>query len=65
VVQDAAVRLFPVVLDNVGEQRVDTVVPKNNYDRNAQTLRLEVPAGVGAVEFLIRVLPLIFVQQLG
>lgn len=65
VVQDAAVRLFPVVLDNVGEQRVDTVVPKNNYDRNAQTLRLEVPTGVGAVEFLIRVLPLIFVQQLG
>ena len=60
VVQDASVRLFPVNLDKVGEQRVDTVVHKNSYDRNAQMLRLEVPQGESAVEFLIRVLPLIF-----
>ncbi|MGA1332060.1 MAG: transcription-repair coupling factor [Ilumatobacteraceae bacterium] len=57
VVQDQSVRLSPVVIDKSGEHRVETVVAASSYDRELQTLRLDVPRGEGAVEFLIRVLP--------
>jgi len=60
VVQDASVRLFPVRLNREGELRVDSVTPKNTYDRDALTLRIDVPKGEGAVEFLLRALPQIF-----
>jgi hypothetical protein len=30
------------------------------YDRDARTLRIDVPRGEGAVEFLIRTLPSVF-----
>jgi transcription-repair coupling factor (superfamily II helicase) len=57
VVQDQSVRLSPVVIDRSGEHRVDSMVGGSAYDRESQTLRLDVPRGEGAVEFLIRVLP--------
>ena len=57
VVQDQSVRLSPVVIDKFREHRVETVVSASSYDRELQTLRLDVPRGEGAVEFLIRVLP--------
>ena len=57
VVQDQAVRLFPVVIDKSGEHRMETAIASSAYDRESQTLRLDVPRGEGAVEFLIRVLP--------
>ncbi|NBU06324.1 MAG: transcription-repair coupling factor, partial [Acidimicrobiia bacterium] len=57
VVQDQAVRLYPVVIDKSGEHRIETAVASSAYDRESQTLRLDVPRGEGAVEFLIRVLP--------
>ena len=60
VVQDASVRLFPVRLNREGELRVDSVTPKNTYDRDALSLRIDVPKGEGAVEFLLRALPQIF-----
>jgi len=60
VVQDAAVRLFPVLFDKAAEHRADSVVQGCAYDRDAQTLRIDVPRGEGAVEFLIRMLPLVF-----
>jgi len=61
VVQDAAVRLFPVHLDRIGEQRVESIVSASSYDRDTQILRIDVPRGEGAVEFLIRTMPAIFV----
>ncbi|NBX13037.1 MAG: transcription-repair coupling factor, partial [Acidimicrobiia bacterium] len=57
VVQDQAVRLYPVVIDKSGEHRIETAIASSAYDRESQTLRLDVPRGEGAVEFLIRVLP--------
>jgi transcription-repair coupling factor (superfamily II helicase) len=57
VVQDQAVRLYPVVIDKSGEHRMETAIASSAYDRESQTLRLDVPRGEGAVEFLIRVLP--------
>ena len=63
VVQDASVRLFPVRLNREGELRVDSVTPKNTYDRDALTLRIDVPKGEGAVEFLLRALPRIFASD--
>ncbi|MFM8713834.1 MAG: TRCF domain-containing protein, partial [Actinomycetota bacterium] len=60
VVQDSAVRLFPVQFDRVAEQRAQSVAPASSYDREAQTLRIDVPRGEGAVEFLIRTMPAIF-----
>lgn len=61
VVQDSAVRLFPVQFDRVAEQRAQSVAPASSYDREAQTLRIDVPRGEGAVEFLIRTMPAIFI----
>ena len=63
-VQDAAVRLFPITLDKAAERRVESLLENAIYDRDALTLRIDVPRGEGAVEFLIRVLPGI-AQQLG
>jgi hypothetical protein len=63
VVQDASVRLFPVRLNREGEVRVDSVTSKNTYDRDALTLRIDVPKGEGAVEFLLRALPHIFASD--
>ena len=63
VVQDASVRLFPVRLDKAAERRCDTVIPKSNYDRDALTLRMDVPRDETAVEFLLRVLPLVFADN--
>ncbi|MEY4400291.1 MAG: transcription-repair-coupling factor [Actinomycetota bacterium] len=57
VVQDQAVRLYPVNIDKSGERRVEAVVSTSSYEREPRTLRLDVPRGEGAVEFLIRVLP--------
>lgn len=57
IVQDQAVRLYPVKIDKSGERRVESVVSASSYERDSQTLRLDVPRGEGAVEFLIRVLP--------
>jgi hypothetical protein len=54
------VRLFPVRLNREGEVRVDSVTSKNTYDRDALSLRIDVPKGEGAVEFLLRALPQIF-----
>ena len=62
VVQDASVRLFPVRLDTAAENRVDGITQRNSYDRDALTLRIDVPKGEGAVEFLLRILPHIFVD---
>ena len=57
VVQDAAVRLSPVQLDRANESRIDATISGASYDRDTQTLRIDVPRGEGAVEFLIRILP--------
>ena len=64
VVQDASVRLSPVRLDRAGESRVDAAIDGASYDRDAQMLRIDVPRGEGAVEFLIRVMPTLL-SQLG
>jgi transcription-repair coupling factor (superfamily II helicase) len=63
VVQDASVRLFPVRFTKADERRCDTVLPRSNYDRDALTLRMDVPRDETAVEFLLRVLPLVFVDN--
>jgi transcription-repair coupling factor (superfamily II helicase) len=63
VVQDASVRLFPVRFSKADERRCDTVLPRSNYDRDALTLRMDVPRDETAVEFLLRVLPLVFVDN--
>ena len=60
VVQDQAVRLYPVALDTAAERRVKSTITTATYDRDSQTLRLDVPRGEGAVEFLIRVMPQMF-----
>jgi transcription-repair coupling factor (superfamily II helicase) len=57
VVQDQAVRLYPVALDTAAERRVKSTITTAAYDRDSRTLRLDVPRGEGAVEFLIRVMP--------
>ena len=62
-VQDASVRLHPVRLDRAQESRIDSVVDGASYDRDLQTLRIDVPRGEGAVEFLIRVMPAIFAER--
>jgi transcription-repair coupling factor (superfamily II helicase) len=60
VVQDAAVRLFPVSFEKNDERRTASVVSGSSYDREMQTLRIDIPRGEGAVEFLIRTLPQVF-----
>ena len=60
VVQDAAVRMFPVMFDKNDERRTASVVAGSSYDREMQTLRIDIPRGEGAVEFLIRTLPQVF-----
>ena len=60
VVQDAAVRLFPVLFDKNDERRTASLVSGSSYDREMQTLRIDIPRGEGAVEFLIRTLPQVF-----
>jgi len=57
VVQDQSVRLSPVTLDAAAERQVKSAITTAAYDRDSQTLRLDVPRGEGAVEFLIRVMP--------
>jgi hypothetical protein len=52
-----------VRLDKAAERRCDTVIPKSNYDRDALTLRMDVPRDETAVEFLLRVLPLVFADN--
>jgi len=59
-VQDAAVRLAPIRLDAVLEERVLTAVPRSTYDRGSLTLKLEVPREEGSLEFLLRLLPDLF-----
>ncbi len=63
VVQDASVRLFPVRFSKLDERRCDTIAPQSNYDRDALTLRMDVPRDEAAVEFLLRVLPLVFADN--
>ena len=61
-VQDATVRLSPVRLDKSDESRVESLVGAFGYDREGRTLRIDVPSGEGAVEFLLRVLPSVIVD---
>jgi transcription-repair coupling factor (superfamily II helicase) len=56
-VQDSSVRVSPVRLDKDGERRAASIAACT-YDRDTQVLRIDVPKNEGAVEFLIRVLPL-------
>ena len=63
VVQDANVRLFPVRFDKGNERRLDGVATRSSYDRDALTLRMTVPTDESAVDFLLRVVPLVFADN--
>jgi transcription-repair coupling factor (superfamily II helicase) len=60
VVQDSTVRLSPLLLDKAQERRIDTRIDATAYDRDTLTLRIDVPRGKDAVEFLIQTLPQLF-----
>lgn len=62
VVADASVRLSPARLDKEAQRRAESI-SRCSYDNETQVLRIDVPRDEGAVEFLVRVLPLIFADN--
>ncbi len=62
VVADASVRLSPARLDKEAHRRAESI-SRCSYDNETQVLRIDVPRDEGAVEFLVRVLPLIFADN--
>jgi hypothetical protein len=62
VVADASVRLSPARLDKEAHRRAESI-SRCSYENETQVLRIDVPRDEGAVEFLVRVLPLIFADN--